>query len=178
MIRKALGLLLLWGLIAVTAVGCGSSGSSSSTAATSTSSLSPEPRAQLAAEGAILASRPNVEAPPGLPPKKLVVKELQKGTGTEAQKGDKVKIQYYGVDWRNSAEHANSWRYEHIPVFELGSHRLLRGLNMAIRGMREGGGREVIIPYNLVYYPGGDHRQLGPLDALIYKVYLVKVLGK
>lgn len=155
-------------------IGCGGGdGGDSSSASTS---LAPEPGSDLAAEGALLSSRPNIEVPPGLLPKKLVIKDLQKGTGAEAEKGDEVQIQYYGVDWQAGAEHANSWRYEHIPTFELGSHRLLRGLNIAIHGMKEGGSREVIIPYNLVYYPGGHHRPLGPLDALIYKVYLVKVV--
>lgn len=170
-------IVLLLVAAALYSLGCGGNGSDPSPNSASTA-LAPEPGSQLAAEGAILGSQPNIEVPPGLPPKKLVVKDLQKGTGAEAKKGDEVQLQYFGVDWRDGAEHANSWHYEHIPIFTLGEHRLLRGLNMAIPGMKEGGGREVIIPYNLVYYPGGHHRPLGPLDALIYKVYLVKVIGK
>jgi peptidylprolyl isomerase len=153
-------------LIVATA-GCGGGGGGS-----------PDASAKDSAESAIPSSPPEIPPGEGLPPKKLVVKDMHKGTGTEAKKGDEVKIQYYGVDWRYGSEHANSWRYSHIPVFTLGAHQLLRGLNRAIPGMKEGGSREVIIPYNLVYYPGGHHRPLGPLDALIYKVYLVKVLGK
>jgi peptidylprolyl isomerase len=121
-----------------------------------------------------LKSQPEIEVPAGLPPKKLVIKDLQKGTGEEAQKGDKVKIQYYGIDWRER-EHANSWNYSGVPAFTLGEHRLLLGLTRALIGMREGGGREVIIPSDLVYYPGEQQTKLGPLDALIYKVYLVDV---
>jgi FKBP-type peptidyl-prolyl cis-trans isomerase len=123
-----------------------------------------------------LKSRPKIEVPTGLPPKKLVVKDLWEGTGIKAQKGDKVRIQYYGVDWRSGLEHANSWRYARIPVFTLGEHRILRGMNQGIRGMKEGGAREILIPHNLVYYPGGNHIDLSPLDALIYRVYLVDVI--
>jgi peptidylprolyl isomerase len=170
---RGLMITLLLAVVALYALGCGGGNGDSSS---SSSSLSPEPDSELAAEGAILASQPNIEVPTGLPPKKLVIKDLQKGTGAEAEKGDKVQIQYYGVQWNGGVEHANSWHYEHIPVFELGSHRLLRGLNIAIHGMKEGGGREVIIPYNFVYYPGDEHNPLSPLDALIYKVYLVKVI--
>lgn len=162
---------LLWAMVALYAVGCGGGSDPSGSTA-----LAPKPGSQLAAEGAILASQPKIEVPPGLPPKKLVIKDLQKGTGAEAEKGDEVKIQYYGVQWKDGTEHANSWHYEHIPAFELGSHRLLRGLNLALHGMKEGGSREVIIPSNLVYYPGDQHYHLSRLDALIYKVYLVKVL--
>jgi peptidylprolyl isomerase len=152
------------GLCALVATaGCGGSDSSDASA-------------QNSAEPAIPTSPPKIDVPEGLPPKKLVVKNLRKGTGAEAKKGDEVELHYYGVQWNGGIEHSNSWRYANVPRFELGSHRLLRGLNRAIPGMKEGGSREVIIPYDLIYYPGGNHRPLGPLDALIYKVYLVKVL--
>jgi peptidylprolyl isomerase len=149
-------------LFVVVAAGCGGGHSSDASAA----------------EPAIPDSPPEIKAPQVLPPKKLIVKDLRKGTGVEAKKGDKVMIQYYGITW-DGIEHANSWRYPNIPVFKLGEHRLLRGLNMAIPGMKEGGSREVIIPHNLVYYPGViSHQHLTRLHALIYKVYLVKVLNE
>lgn len=123
------------------------------------------------------ATRPEIKLPVGLPPKKLVVRDMKKGTGKEAQKGDEIEIQYYGIQWRGG-EHANSWRYERVPNFILGSHRLLHGLNIGIQGMKEGGSREIIIPSTLVYYPGIEHHHLSRLDALVYKVYLVKVFKK
>ena len=150
-------------LVAVFSAGCGGGDSSEDAAAESQG------------EPGFRATRPQIETPVGLPPKKLIIKDMETGTGREAEKGDRVKIQYFGIDWRGS-EHANSWRYETLPVFTLGKRQLLRGLNLAAAGMKEGGSREVIIPHNLVYYPGGNHRQLGPLDALVYKVYLVDVL--
>ena len=156
---------------ALTSAGCGGSSAADKP-------LTPR-QTHVLEEGGILASPPHIHVPQeGLPPKKLVIKDLKKGTGTEAQKGDEVQIQYFGVIWGSGAEHGNSWRYAHIPTFELGSHRLIRGLTLAVRGMREGGAREVIVPYNLVYYPHYPHGHLSPLDALIYKVYLVKVTKK
>lgn len=147
-------------LVVTTVTGCGGSGSSDASAR-------PIPD-----------SAPHIDVPPGLPPKKLVVKDLREGTGKEAKKGDEVEIQYYGITWGSGTEHANSWHYSHPPVFTLGSHRILRGFNLAIPGMKEGGSREVIIPSNLVYYPGDPQPHLTRLDALIYKIYLVKILGK
>jgi peptidylprolyl isomerase len=153
-------------LLVIAGVGCGGGNSSDASANDST-------------EPGILDSPPEIEVPEGLPPKKFIVKDLQKGTGTEAKKGDNVMIQYYGVQWNDGIEHSNSWHYPHIPVFQVGSHRLLRGLNMALPGMKEGGSREVIIPHNYVYYPDVvSHIHLSRLDALIYKVYLVKVLDE
>ncbi len=100
---------------------------------------------------------------------------MEQGSGAKAKRGDEVKIQYYGINWRTGALHSNSWLYKNIPVFTLGQRQLLRGLTLGILGMREGGSREVIIPHNLIYYPGVQHQELNPLEALIYKVYLVKV---
>jgi peptidylprolyl isomerase len=163
--KEAIAWLLSFAAIAVLAtagVGCGGGNSSNATARDSDGPAIPE-------------SAPSIEVPEGLPPKKLVVKDLRQGTGAEAKKGDRVKIQYHGVTWGGGIEHANSWNYPSAPVFMLGSHRILRGFNLAIPGMREGGSREVIIPYNLVYYPGDQHGHLSLLDALIYKIYLVEV---
>jgi peptidylprolyl isomerase len=160
--------VLLCGLLAglcLIVAGCGGGDSSNAAAEDS--------------EGSIPTSPPKVEVPAGLPPKKLVVKDLEKGAGAEAKKGDEVTLQYYCVIWENGVEYANSWTYNGPPAFVLGEHvRLLRGLNLAVPGMREGGDREVLIPSNLVFYPEVSHSHLGRLAALICKVYLVKVLNR
>lgn len=126
--------------------------------------------------GAIPDSQPALEVPPTLPPKKIVVKELSKGTGAVAKKGDEVGLQYYCIIWETGTEYANSFRYSGVPKFVLGKRLLLRGLNVAVPGMQEGGGREVLIPSNFVYYPGVQHPPLRRLAALICKVYLVEVV--
>ena len=162
-------LLVVLILICAADAGCGGSPDSPKASAKDNAEASQN------AEPGLRSTPPDIPPPAGVPPKKLVIRDLQQGTGTEAHKGDEVQIQYYGIDWLGN-EHANSWHYTHIPVFILGQHRLLRGMNRGIVGMKEGGSREIIIPYNLVYYPGGHHVPLAPLDALVYKVYLVDVL--
>ncbi len=148
------------------AAGCGEDDSSDASAKDS-------------AESGIPKSSPSVEVPEGPPPSKLVVKELSKGTGTEAKKGDKVALQYACIIWGDGAEYANSWNYSSIPTFVLGERaRLLRGLNLAVPGMKEGGGREVLVPHTLLHYAGKPHSPVGPLDSVICKVYLVEVIGK
>lgn len=140
---------------------------------------SPDASAGDSAESGIPDSTPKLEVPPGLPPKKLVVKDLSKGTGTKAKKGDEVALHYYCINWGSGAEYANSWLYSSVPTFVLGERiRLLRGLNVAVPGMKEGGGREVLIPNNLIYYPGVSHIPTARLDSLICQVYLVDVLGQ
>jgi peptidylprolyl isomerase len=131
------------------------------------------------AEAGIPDSPPKLEPPPFLPPRKLVFKDLGKGTGTEAKKGDEVALQYDCIVWGSGVEYASSWRYPSPPHFVLGERaRLLRGLNFAVPGMREGGGREVQVPSTLLYYPGVSHPPVRRLDALLCKVYLVDVVDK
>jgi peptidylprolyl isomerase len=145
--------------------GCGSDGGS-------------EDASAQAEETGIPKTAPEIEIPAGLPPTKLVVKELHKGTGEKAEKGDIVKLQYRGLHWQDGIEESNSWKFSEIPSFRLGEHRLARGLNLAVPGMREGGGREVIVPDQLVFYPELNRERLGRLNALIYKVYLVDVVNE
>jgi peptidylprolyl isomerase len=149
----------------VAIAGCGGNGSSDASAKDSGESGIPD-------------SAPEVDVPAALPPTKLVVKDLSKGTGAEAKKGDEVSLQYYCVVWKDGDQYANSWSYQRPPTFVLGSHRLLRGLNMAVPGMTEGGGREVRIPNTLLYYREMNNPPLGRLAALICKVYLVEVVDK
>lgn len=151
------------GLLAAAALGCGGGDSSDASA-------------DQASETSIPTSAPPLEVPAGLPPKKLVVKDLFKGTGAEANKGDEVALHYYCLVWENNFRYANSWNYPKAPTFVLGKHQLLRGLTLAVPGMKEGGGREVLIPHNLLYYPNVQHEPSGVLAALFCKVYLVKVL--
>ena len=40
--------------------------------------------------------------PKGAPPKKLEIKDLDEGTGAEAKAGDKVTVQYVGVNYKNA----------------------------------------------------------------------------
>jgi peptidylprolyl isomerase len=152
--------------LAVVATGCGGNDSSDASAKNGTKSGIPK-------------SAPELEQPSFLPPRKLVVKDLSKGTGAEARKGDRVALQYYCIVWGTGIGYSNSWKYNGAPTFVLGERiRLLRGLNLAVPGMREGGGREVQVPNTLLYYPGVPHPHVQRLDSLLCKVYLVEVLGK
>lgn len=117
---------------------------------------------------------PELEIPEGPPPKRFIVRDLRKGSGAVARGGDEVTVRYIGTYW-NGEEHSNSWVYADPPTFELGDGQLSRPLDMGIRGMREGGRRELLAPSNLVFYPDVPHSELGPEYALLFKVELIKV---
>jgi len=139
--------------------GCGSDSSSGSATAESTAN---EPG-------------PEVKVPPGPPPKKLVIKELRKGTGAEAKPGYQASIRYVGVHW-NGGVYSNSWSYNPPPSFVLGAHELtMHGLDEGIQGMRVGGRREIILPPS-ARFTSGEAQGRDPVDeTLVYVVDLVKL---
>jgi len=163
-------------LIALCAVlafaGCGSSSDSStglseSTGAT-TESTSPE-----AAGGE--KTKPKVTVPTGAPPKKLEVKELEEGSGAEAKAGDKVTVQYVGVNYKNGKEFDSSWsRNEPFP-FTLGAGEVIPGWDQGVEGMKVGGRRELIIPPELAYGEAGAPPAIGPNETLVFVIDLLEV---
>ncbi|HEX3323847.1 MAG TPA: FKBP-type peptidyl-prolyl cis-trans isomerase [Solirubrobacterales bacterium] len=118
---------------------------------------------------------PAIKLPAGPPPKKLVVKNLRKGTGAEAKVGYEATIRYVGARW-NGEIYSNSWTYELAPGFVLGAGELtMPGLDKGIQGMRVGGQREIILPPNARFEPGTGHGANPDEETLIYIVDLLKV---
>jgi FKBP-type peptidyl-prolyl cis-trans isomerase len=96
-------------------------------------------------------TKPKVAVPSGPPPKKLEIKDLEKGSGPGAKPGDEVSVQYVGVDYKSGKEFDASWdRGEPFP-FQLGSHSVIEGWEQGLKGMKVGGRRELIIPPQLGY---------------------------
>jgi peptidylprolyl isomerase len=161
---KALMLMIAL-CVGLAVAGCGggddNDSSSSSTVAAEVESLQEE-------------AGPKIPPHSGPPPKKLIVRDVKKGNGAEARSGDKVNIQYVGVHWRGQS-YSNSWTYKYAPGFVLDNHELSPGLDRAIRGMKVGGRREVIVPLPLIYYHDVEHLPLRPSDTLVFLIDLFKV---
>lgn len=102
-------------------------------------------------------------------PKRLVIKELRKGDGRVAEVGDEVAVRYVGRRW-DGQSYSNTWLWDEAPRYTIGAHEINPGLDLTLRGMREGGRREVIIPLHLLYYPEERH---GPLSAENAEVVII-----
>jgi peptidylprolyl isomerase len=118
-----------------------------------------------------LTVKPELDAPAGPAPDRLVVEDVVVGDGPEAKPGATVTVHYLGVDYENGEEFDSSWSRGQSISFPLGN--LIKGWQDGIPGMRVGGRRVLTCPPLLAYGPaGGGHRLSG--RTLIFVIDLLK----
>lgn len=164
--KLALMILVCAGLLVA---GCGgdddsSTPTESSGATTTESSSSPEEK-----------TKPEVTVPKGAPPKKLEIEELEPGSGAEAKSGDKVTVQYVGVNYKNGQEFDSSWSRSEPFSFTLGAGEVIPGWDQGVEGMKVGGRRELVIPPELAYGEAGAPPAIAPNETLVFVIDLLEV---
>ncbi|WP_097462067.1 FKBP-type peptidyl-prolyl cis-trans isomerase [Mangrovitalea sediminis] len=96
---------------------------------------------------------------------------LKKGTGPAPKPGDKVTVNYTGT--LIDGKVFDSSRERGKPVtFELTD--VIPGWTEGLQLMHQGGHYKLFIPSDLAYGPGGN-RSIGPNEALIFDIDLIKV---
>lgn len=120
-----------------------------------------------------ITKRPFVRPKGDDPPTKLATEDLIPGTGREATKQDTVTVQYVGAVARNGQEFDASWDRGQPTSFPLNG--VIPGFRDGIAGMKEGGRRQIIMPSDQAYGPRGTGTLIGPNEALIFVVDLVKI---
>lgn len=166
---------VLCATLALSVTGCGGGNDSSTDSAESTASSGESTAPAEKTESSAKKTKPKVTVPKGAPPKQLVVKELEEGTGAEAKAGDEVAVQYVGVDYKNGKEFDSSWSRHEPFVFQLGVGQVIPGWDQGIEGMKVGGRRELIIPSELAYGEAGSPPAIGPNETLVFVVDLLAV---
>jgi len=148
--------------------GCGGSDDSSSESTAASESTTTE-------AATANKSKPKVTVPKGAPPKKLEVKELEKGGGAEAKAGDEVTVQYVGVNYKSGKEFDASWDRGEPFTFTLGAGQVIPGWDQGVEGMKVGGRRELVIPPELGYGETGSPPAIPPNETLVFVVDLLEV---
>ena len=95
------------------------------------------------------------------------------GSGQTAKKGDTVEVHYTG--WLKDGKKFDSSVDRGRPFsFKLGEGRVIKGWDEGVAGMKVGGKRKLIIPYQLAY---GERGRPGipPKADLVFEVELLKV---
>ncbi|ADP81752.1 FKBP-type peptidyl-prolyl cis-trans isomerase [Pseudofrankia inefficax] len=172
-------------LLVAAAAGCSSSTAPDGTAA------APVPSPTVAAVPATvlpvvgnptnLTVQPAVGAGQGLPPTKLVVKDLVTGTGTPATSSATVTVNYVGVLWNTGKTFDASWTGGQPATFPLDqvipgfAQGIAGSVSDAVAGMRVGGRREIVIPPALGYGPQGGQGSIKADDTIVFVVDLLDV---
>ena len=157
-------LLLVLALAALLAVaGCGSDSEEPASTSTPEAAAAPE------------LTKPEITVPKGKPPKKLVINDIEKGTGKAAKRGDQVTVQYVGISFLNGRQFDASWDRGEPFQFELGAGSVIPGWDQGVAGMQVGGRRQLVIPPDLAYGPQGSPPTIGPNETLVFVIDLVSV---
>jgi peptidylprolyl isomerase len=160
----------------LTLAGCGGSAPTPATPTT------PAPGAQAA--GAKTDSAPAAAAGPTerTPQERteeggLKILDREVGKGKEAKSGDMVSVHYVGT--LDDGYEFDSSRKRGKPIeIPIGEGRVIKGWDRGIVGMKEGGKRRLVIPYQLAYGEDGRPPKIPPRATLTFEVELVEVKSK
>ncbi len=108
-------------------------------------------------------------------PSGLIYVDTEKGTGKEAKKGDTVVVHYTGTLVADGKKFDSSLDRKEPFSFSLGAGEVIKGWDEGIAGMKVGGKRTLIIPYQLAYGEKGRGAVIPPKAALKFTVELLEV---
>jgi peptidylprolyl isomerase len=99
--------------------------------------------------------KPTVVPPDRLPPREVLSRDLEVGSGPVARRGDRVWVRYFGTNYKTGEEQYPG-RWPPLPPLplEFASSGEGDAWENGIVGMRVGGRRELIIPSHLLYRTG------------------------
>jgi len=105
----------------------------------------------------------------------LMIGEVREGTGREVKTGDTIIANYTGA-LEDGTKFDSS--YDRGQPFEaqIGAGRVIKGWDMGIPGMKEGGIRRLVIPGGLAYgEAGAGNGAIPPNATLIFDVEVIKI---
>ncbi|MEM9630046.1 MAG: FKBP-type peptidyl-prolyl cis-trans isomerase [Pseudomonadota bacterium] len=114
---------------------------------------------------------------PAAAQEELQIKDIEKGTGEEANVGETVVVHYTG--WLMDGTKFDSSVDRGRPFsFTLGERRVIPGWEKGVEGMQVGGKRELIIPPDMAYGAQGAGGVIPPNATLKFEIELLEVKGK
>lgn len=105
-------------------------------------------------------------------PSGLQYKVIKEGAGKQPEKTDTVSVHYKGT-LIDGTEFDSS--YKRGEPAEFGVTQVIKGWTEALQLMKEGAKWQVFIPWQLAYGERGRGGLIGPHEALVFEVELLKV---
>lgn len=106
--------------------------------------------------------------------KELQIDDITVGEGKVAKDGDTVTVHYTG--WLEDGTKFDSSHDREQPFeTKIGVGYVIKGWDMGIPGMKEGGKRKLTIPYQFGYGKYGVEPDIPGFATLIFEVELLKV---
>jgi peptidylprolyl isomerase len=108
----------------------------------------------------------------------LQYEDLKEGTGTPAKAGDTVEVHYTGWLKADQKKFDSSLDRKMPAVFPIGVGKLIKGWDEGIPGMKPGGKRKLVIPYQLAYGEDGRPPTIPAKADLVFEVELLRVIER
>lgn len=119
------------------------------------------------------------------PPKELVTKDLAPGRGTETIRfRTAVLVAYTGWLYDGCAKDHKGQEFDTsskrlTPLgFLVGAGKVIKGWEEGIKGMKEGGKRQLVIPPDLAYGDRAVGEYIKPNSTLVFEVEILRIIGQ
>lgn len=105
----------------------------------------------------------------------LMIGSIRKGTGKEVKSGDTIVVNYTGA-LENGTKFDSSYDRGQAIEVQIGAGKVIKGWDLGVIGMKEGGIRRLVIPSDLGYGSAGAGNGLIPPNAtLIFDVEVLEI---
>ena len=121
----------------------------------------------------------SVAMPTGVaPPSTVVSKVLVKGNGAQITSGQRLMVQYAGVDWNTGKLFDSTFSRKQIASYVFGSDTVIAGWNTGLAGARVGDRVLLIVPASDAYGSKGvPSAGIGGTDTLVFVIDIVDALS-
>ena len=120
-----------------------------------------------------------VTIPTGVaPPAKVQSKVLIQGSGAQIASGQRLMVQYSGVDWNTGKEFDSSFARREIASYVYGSSTVISGWNTGLAGARVGDRMLLVLPASAAYgSKGAPSAGIRGGDTLVFVIDIVDALS-
>jgi peptidylprolyl isomerase len=102
--------------------------------------------------------------------------DIKEGEGEAIQTGQNALVHYSG--WLLDGSKFDSSRDRGQPFqFRIGANQVIKGWDQGVVGMKKGGIRQLIIPFELAYGETGRPPRIPPKSTLVFEIELLEFEG-